>query len=138
MGVKKGHAELSTGIDVVDLDRFRLILDRGGDRFLRRVYTTRELERCEHRARHLAATFAAKEAISKAMGMGILIAGLTNIEVLAVDEDVFDVILRGRARERAEAQGLERWSVSLSHTPKIAIAFATAVTKSAGRRAPSP
>ena len=65
---------LGIGIDLVDCDRIESSIERFGDRFLRRVFTEGEIayaQSMKFPARHLAARFAAKEALSKAFGTGI-------------------------------------------------------------------
>jgi holo-[acyl-carrier protein] synthase len=64
---------VGTGIDVIEVARIRQAIDRWGDRFLRRVYTAREIRYCRARNRpaaSFAARFAAKEAAMKALGLG--------------------------------------------------------------------
>jgi holo-[acyl-carrier protein] synthase len=61
----------SVGVDAVEIDRIARSLERFGERFLRRVYTEREVFYCRGRVPELAVRFAAKEAISKALGTGI-------------------------------------------------------------------
>jgi holo-[acyl-carrier protein] synthase len=62
---------LSTGIDIVEIPRFEKALSRWGERFLERVYTANELTICQGRVPELAARFAAKEAVMKALGTGM-------------------------------------------------------------------
>ncbi len=64
---------LTTGVDLIELDRIRRLVDRYGSRALGRVYTPRELAHCGGRVPELAARFAAKEAVSKALGVGLRI-----------------------------------------------------------------
>ena len=58
---------LTTGVDLIELDRIRRLVERHGSRALCRVYTARELAHCRDRVPELAARFAAKEAVSKAL-----------------------------------------------------------------------
>ena len=62
---------LVTGIDIIEIHRIRDVVARWGDRFLRRIYTPEELAFCSGKNNRLAARFAAKEATSKALGLGI-------------------------------------------------------------------
>ena len=62
---------LVTGIDIIEIHRIRDVIARWGDRFLRRIYTPEELAFCNGKDNRLAARFAAKEAASKALGLGI-------------------------------------------------------------------
>lgn len=123
---------LATGVDLVDIPRIERALDRFGDRFLARVYTTDEVRYSRGRPAELAARFAAKEAVAKALGVGMRVlspAGIGWLEVETLNEISGKpyVILHGRARALAEAQGLTEWAVSLSHDRGIAIAFVVAM-----------
>ena len=64
---------ISTGVDLVELDRVQRLVERHGERALARVYTRAEMEYCRGRVPELAARFAAKEAVSKALGVGLRI-----------------------------------------------------------------
>lgn len=67
-------AEYTTGIDIIEVKRIRQVLDRNGERFLKRILTDREIEYCMKFSKpdlHLAGRFAAKEAYSKSIGTGI-------------------------------------------------------------------
>jgi len=62
------------GVDIVNVDRIEKAVERWGHRFLNRIFTAAEIERCEQRARPaqcLALRFAAKEAFAKALGLGM-------------------------------------------------------------------
>src|SRR2546430_600070 len=76
---------LGVGVDLVECGRIQRSIDRFGDRFLHRVFTDGEIEysmSMKFPARHLAARFAAKEAVSKAFGTGIGKAmGWRNIDI---------------------------------------------------------
>ena len=65
------HLPLSVGVDLVEIPRIARAIGRWGDRFLQRVYTPQEISRCRGRVPELAVRFAAKEAVSKALGVGI-------------------------------------------------------------------
>ncbi|RME66009.1 MAG: holo-[acyl-carrier-protein] synthase [Caldilineae bacterium] len=117
---------LRTGVDAIEIERVQAAIQRHGPRFLERVFTSRELELCRGRVESLAARFAAKEAVSKALGTGVWRAGVCwdDIEILREEESGAPLLyLHGAARERAHALGLETWSVSLSHTRTQALAF---------------
>jgi holo-[acyl-carrier protein] synthase len=124
---------LSVGVDLVELDRIRRVVARYGDRFLSRVYTPAELARYRDRLPELAARFAAKEAISKALGVGLshLSAqgiGWQEVEVLSDPLGKPVVCLLGRAQALAEEQGLGTWAISLSHGRDYALAFVVATS----------
>ena len=70
------------GIDIIEIARVRKVLDRHGERFLRRVYTEDEVRHCRGRVPELAARFAAKEAVMKALGTGVRGVGWSDIEIL--------------------------------------------------------
>ena len=105
-------------------------IERHGDRFLSRVYTDTELSVCGGRTQSLAARFAAKEAVAKALGTGIWREGIgwTDIEVGRNMETGAPVLsLHGPALAQAEKLGLTTWSISLSHDREHAIAFVVAM-----------
>ena len=91
----------SVGVDIIEIPRVAEALARWGDRFLRRVYTSREVAFCRGRVPELAARFAAKEAVSKALGTGMRGVAWREIEVCPDRRGKPHVYLHGRARERA-------------------------------------
>jgi len=122
---------LGHGVDLVETTRIAALLDRHGDRFLDRIYTPAERDYCDrdHRRRleKLAARFAAKEAILKALGTG-LTQGIawTEVEVARDAMGRPGVRLTGRAAAEAKKRGIAEWSLSLSHSGGLAIASAIA------------
>lgn len=114
------------GVDIIEVGRIGRALQRWGERFTRRVYTERELAYCRRRLPELAARFAAKEAVSKALGTGLRGVSWREIEVLGDNLGKPLVLLHGRALQRAEHLGLKSFAVSLSHTREYAIAFVSA------------
>jgi holo-[acyl-carrier protein] synthase len=122
---------LTTGVDLVEIDRVKWVLARHGDRFLERVFTQAEVLYCRGRPSELAARFAAKEAVSKALGVGMRMMSRDGIdwhdaEIVGDVRGKPLIRLRGRAAERAEELGLTEWAVSLSHTREYAVAFVAA------------
>jgi len=117
----------SVGVDIIEIPRVAEALARWGDRFLRRVYTTQELVFCRGRVPELAARFAAKEAVSKALGTGMRGVAWREIEICPDRRGKPLVYLHGRARQRAEALGLDCFAISLSHSKEHAVAFVTAI-----------
>ncbi len=113
----------AVGVDIIETDRVRAALERFGERFLRRVYSPVEAAFCRGRVHELAARFAAKEAVMKALGTGARGVAWREIEVLPNRRGKPLVYLHGRARERAERIGLEGLDVSMSHTREYAVAF---------------
>jgi len=122
---------LSTGVDIIHIPRMRAALDRYGERFLNRVFTSREIKACRGHASEFAARFAAKEAVSKALGVGMRIMarngiGFKDVEILPDGNGKPHVHLYGRASARAEELGLKEWAVSLTHEREYALAFVVA------------
>ena len=114
---------LFAGVDLIDIQRIQDVLDRHGSRFLRRVYTDREVDFCGDRVPELAVRFAAKEAVMKALGTGVRGIGWREIEILANARGKPVVILHGRARVRAQQIGMQTIEISLTHERKMGCAF---------------
>ena len=113
---------LGVGLDVVETERVARALAAHGPRFEQRVYTPAELADCAPRGdriQALAARFAAKEALLKALGGGF---ALTEIEVRKEEDGQATLRLVGRAAARADQRGVRRVHVSLSHQPGLAAA----------------
>jgi holo-[acyl-carrier protein] synthase len=117
---------LRTGVDIIEIARIEQAIARHGERFLQRVYTPAEIAAYRDRPWSLAARWAAKEAVSKALGTGLGEVAWTDIEVLGDERNAPTLRLSGRALEMAQALGLQEWAISLSHTDKLAIAFVVA------------
>lgn len=134
----------SIGVDIVEVHRIEAAAARWSERFLRRVFTPQELAYCAGRAQSLAGRFAAKEAVSKALGTGWAAqqphaAGWvdwTEIEVVRQESGEPGVLLHGKAAARAGALGLVGWRLSISHTESYAVAFVLAWAQAAPN--PSP
>jgi holo-[acyl-carrier protein] synthase len=114
------------GIDVVEIARIRRLRERWQDRFLQRVFTEAELAYalCRHDpAQHLAARFAAKEATLKALGTGLSMGvRWREMEVRRPRGQAPCLMLSGRTAELADARGIRRLHVSLSHDAGLAVA----------------
>jgi holo-[acyl-carrier protein] synthase len=122
---------LTTGVDLVSIPRIERALAQYGERFLTRVYTPAEIRWCRGRVPELAARFAAKEAVSKALGVGMRLMsaqgiGFPEVEVSADVLGKPHVVLHGRAAQRAAELGLTEWAISLSHEREMAVAFVVA------------
>src|SRR2546426_10838377 len=117
---------LGIGVDLVECARIQRSIDRFGDRFLQRVFTAGEIEYSQSMkfpARHLAARFAAKEALSKAFGTGIGKAmGWKDIDVRKKPSGEPFVVLEGGANQLATERGVTKVGISLSHTEHHAMA----------------
>lgn len=122
---------LSTGVDLIEIARVEHLLSRYSERFLARVFTPAEILYCRGRTAELAARFAAKEAVSKALGVGVRMIARDgvhwqDVEVVGDPRGKPLIHLYGRAAERAAELGLAEWAISLSHTREHAIAFVVA------------
>ena len=95
--------------------------------FSNRIFTAQEQQYCHGRIEKLAARFAAKEAVSKALGTGIGDASWRDIEIVNEENGRPLVFLHGAALEIARKQNLDAWSISLSHTETHAIGMAVAM-----------
>lgn len=116
----------STGVDIIEVSRIRSALARFGERFLLRVYTDAEIRFCRGRVQELAARFAGKEAVAKALGTGLRGISWRDVEILPDAKGKPNVALHGRARERAMELNLVDFAISLSHLNDHAIAFVVA------------
>ncbi len=118
---------LSVGVDIIEIGRIGCAISRWGDRFLNRVYTRREQALCRGRVPELAVRFAAKEAISKALGTGLVGVSWVEMEVPADRLGKPLVHLHGAASARAVQLGLADFAISLSHSQEYAVAFVVAL-----------
>ncbi|OIP42949.1 holo-[acyl-carrier-protein] synthase [Candidatus Desantisbacteria bacterium CG2_30_40_21] len=121
------------GTDVVEILRIKKSCLRFGRRFLERVFTPNEIKYCQGKKRsyeHLAARFAAKEAVLKAFGVGWPIISLKNIEI--VNDPITgspEIQLYGRAKYVADSIQAHTIFITLSHSEHFATAFAVATKK---------
>lgn len=115
-------ATLGVGVDIVDVPRFSLALDRH-PRIVTRLFTDAERRDAKGRPERLAARFAAKEAVLKTLRVGFGAAPWTSIEVKRDDAGAPTLVLHGRAATLASERGVEQLHVSLSHTSSSAAAF---------------
>lgn len=118
---------LASGVDLIEIERVQGAIERYGRRFLERVFTAQELEECGGQPASLAARFAAKEAVSKALGTGIGAIGWLEVEILRGESRQPVLHLHGEAARLASEQGLRQWSLSLSHSRTHALAFVVAM-----------
>jgi holo-[acyl-carrier protein] synthase len=123
---QRGIRDLVVGTDIVEVRRISELIEQYGRRFTQRVFTSDELEACGGSPQSLAARWAAKEAVAKALGTGIGQVGFTEIEVIQDDARRPDLRLRGRAEAMSQDQGLSHWAISLAHDGGMALAFVVA------------
>jgi holo-[acyl-carrier protein] synthase len=129
--VPPGTTEL--GIDIIRVERIRSALERFGDRFVRRVLTAAEQRHVRGRAETMAGRWAAKEAVSKVLGLGVRGIGWRDIEIERLPTGQPAVRLHGRAAARAAQLGMGRVAVSISHEAEFAVAIAFGVRAAGGR-----
>jgi holo-[acyl-carrier protein] synthase len=119
---------LGVGMDIIEVSRVNGVYERYGDRFLQRILRPAEIAYCLSYKRpgpHLAARFAAKEAISKAFGTGLgEQLGWQDMEVLNHDSGQPYVVLHGQGLTLLASGGANRLHLSLSHTEHYAAAVA--------------
>ena len=118
------------GVDRIAISRIEVSLERFGDRFIERIYTEQEIAQSHAKgnpARRFAMLFAAKEAVSKALGTGFRRGiAMHHIETIHQASGKPEVSLYGAAREVAEEQGITRIHLSLTDDEGVALAFAVA------------
>ncbi len=128
---------IGTGVDLVENERLRVLLDKWGERFKSRVYLTSEQAYCEGKASpwlYYAGRFAVKEAVSKAFGTGI------GTELNWLDMEVVkdpnsgapSIVLSPHGQLLACKQGVVRVLISLSHTHNFAVAHALLIGEKRG------
>jgi holo-[acyl-carrier protein] synthase len=121
---------LGIGIDLCEVDRLRQAMARTKG-MRTRIFTPGEREYCEKRsdpAERYAVRFAAKEAVLKAMGVGLGACSLRDIEVVSLSSGAPVLALHDSAARLAEEHGVVRWLLSLTHTATLAQATAVALS----------
>lgn len=120
---------IGIGVDLCEVERMRASLARTPT--LRdRLFTEEEQAYCERRpdpTERYAARFAAKEAVLKAMGVGVGACRWRDIEVVRAEGGAPSVRLHGAAQALAESHGISRWLLTMTHTPQAAEAIAVAL-----------
>ncbi|HCR30438.1 MAG TPA: holo-[acyl-carrier-protein] synthase [Opitutae bacterium] len=126
-----GGPLIGIGIDIVEIARIKDLRERQGERFLHRVYTESELQYCMKMKapdQHLAARFAAKEAITKAFTVGIgEYFDWKSVGVVGGERRQPEVELDEKGKRFLERVGVHRISLSLSHSESTAIAVAAII-----------
>jgi holo-[acyl-carrier protein] synthase len=122
------------GIDLVDCPRIEQMIQRHGERFIKRVFTASEqayAEKNKNEVEKLAGRFAAKEAVLKLVGTGWRgKIAWTDIEIINNAAGQPEVTLGGEVEKIAEKLGIKHISISITHTANFAIASAVALTQS--------
>jgi holo-[acyl-carrier protein] synthase len=131
VAVPAGTTEL--GIDIIKVDRIRASIERFGERFAKRVLTVSEQRYVRMRPETFAGRWAAKEAVSKVLGLGVRGIGWRDIEVERLPTGQPSVRLHGRAAARAEQLGMDRIALSITHESDYAVAIAFGVRTTGGR-----
>lgn len=117
---------LACGIDILEIERMTAAIQRHGERFLQRVFTPGELADVGQNPASLAARFAAKEAVAKALGTGIGEVAWREIEIRRGEDKQPVLHLYGDAAKLAAELSLTHWAISLSHSRSHAVAMAVA------------
>ena len=132
--------KIKTGVDICDVSRIKLAITKYGDRFINRILTQKEKEACktdfkDYNYKKVAKRFAGKEAVAKAVGLGIGNISFLDIEILNNDNKAPYVVLSNTAKE--EIKRKNNWQdidiqISLSDDKDIAIASVVLVINNIG------
>lgn len=122
--------EVRVGVDIIEIARIKRDIEKWGLRFLKRIYTEKELLFCENRIPELAVRFAGKEAVSKLLGTGLL--GKSplkwqEIEILPNSYGKPELYLYGEAEKRAREECIRDIDITFSHSRDLALAFVGAL-----------
>ncbi|CAN5765928.1 holo-ACP synthase [soil metagenome] len=120
---------IGIGVDLVDVERLRTTLARTPT-LVERLFTPGErayAEKARDPTERYAARFAAKEAVLKALGVGLGAAEWHDIEVVRAESGAPSLVITGRAAVLAEAAGVREWKLTISHTHVTAEAIAVAL-----------
>jgi holo-[acyl-carrier protein] synthase len=129
--VPDGTTEL--GIDIIKVERIRAAIERFGERFSNRVLTPTERRYVRGRPETFAGRWAAKEAVSKVLGLGVRGIGWKDIEVERLPTGQPAIRLHGRAEQRAAQLGMGRIALSITHESDYAVAVAFGVRTAGGK-----
>jgi holo-[acyl-carrier protein] synthase len=119
---------VGVGIDAVDLLRFARVLGRRAS-LADRLFTPGELAYARSAVDpvpRLSTRFAAKEAVMKALGVGLGAFSFHDVEVVRIGLDAPGLVLTDAAEALAVRSGVSRWHLSLSHTSEVAVALVVA------------
>jgi holo-[acyl-carrier protein] synthase len=119
---------VGTGVDIVEISRIKQAAKKWSDKFLRRIFTEKELEYAHGKNipyQHLAARFAAKEAVLKAIGDSTIHRiEWTNVEILNDEHGKPVINLSGYAKRIKQQKNISDIIISMSHTRTYAVANA--------------
>lgn len=132
-GVEIPNGTTELGIDIIKVGRIRAAIERFGARFSDRVLTPAERRYVRDRPETFAGRWAAKEAVSKVLGLGVRGIGWRDIEIERLPTGQPAVRLHRRAAARAEQLGMARIAVSITHEADFAVAIAFGVRSAGGR-----
>ena len=118
---------IAVGIDIIEVERIRKVYEKHGERFLARVFTQNEIQQCRGKITRLAGRFAAKEAISKALGTGMRGVKWREMEIVQLRSGRPSVRLHGFAKQRSIQLGLSAFDVSTADLAQLSIAIAIGV-----------
>ncbi len=135
--MKRSHFEVSCGVDLVDLSGFRKSLQHGGQEFLHACFVEEEIVECAGRAESLAGKFAAKEALTKALGTGIRGVTLSQIVVEKNGAGKPRLRLIGEALRLSEEQGWVSHDLSITHSDVSACAIVVILRENENHEHPS-
>jgi len=117
---------IGCGIDLVKIERLEKIIKKWGDNFIFRIFTSLEKEYCEkkkgNKYQSYAGKFAAKEALLKALGLGLRKANWKDIEIKNDKLGQPIIETSGKLKNIASAKGISKYFISISHTKEYAIA----------------
>lgn len=123
---------LFLGTDICEIYRIQNLLDKYGDKFLKKIFTENEIKYAMSKkfgaAASLSARYAAKEAVSKALGVGLNGIGWSNgidfsdVEVLRLENGSIYLSLHNKAKFFEEKCGIKQWTISFSHGKDYAVA----------------
>ncbi len=111
------------GVDIIEIKRINEAIVNWNGHFLNRIYSNNELEQCGRRVPSLAARFAAKEAVIKALGSGFIDSGWKDIEILSQQDGAPYIKLHGGVLDKANRLGFRDFAISLSHCRDYAVAM---------------
>jgi holo-[acyl-carrier protein] synthase len=123
---------ISCGTDIIETQRIKDAVARWKEPFLRRIFTQKEIDYSMKKKfyfEHLAARFAAKEAVLKGFGDGFSSANLKDIEIINDQHGRPNVVLRNKMKDLAKLKNIENITISMSHTRNYAQAMAILIGK---------